>query len=126
MVELGVLVTVEDTPNLVVGAPAALACVASFASLRFNGSFDELQGAAPKGVDLDSYSVAVLAAPVCEVQVFGAKALDEREQIEQNCGSGGPPPRWPACPSSAQLRSPYVMSSAEASNSWRDRIGVAP
>src|SRR5438067_5095143 len=97
LVELGMLVTVEGRPNLVVGAPAAFACVASFASLRLNGSFDELQGTAPKGIDLDPYSVAVLAAPVREVQVLSAKALDKREQIEQNCGPGWPPPRWSPC-----------------------------
>jgi hypothetical protein len=38
-------------------------------------------------VDLDQYSVAVLTAPIREVQLLGAKALDEHEQIQQNCVS---------------------------------------
>jgi hypothetical protein len=54
---------------------------------------------------------------MCEVLLFGAKTLDEHEQIEQNCGLRGPSLRWPARPSLAQLGSPDVMSSAEASNS---------
>ena len=85
--EVGVLVTVEDTPDLVVGAAAPFPRVASFISLRLNCSLDELQGAASMRVDLDQYSVAVLTAPIREVQLLGAKALDEHEQIQQNCVS---------------------------------------
>jgi hypothetical protein len=124
--EVGMFVAVEDAPDLIVGAPPAFACVASLDPLCPNGFLDELHGRAPKVIDLDPYSVAVPAAPVSEVRVLGTKALYEHEQLGQNCGLGGPPPRWPACASPTQLRSPDVMSSAEASNSWRDRIGVAP
>jgi hypothetical protein len=85
--EVGVLVTVKYAPDLVMGTPAPFPRVASFSSLRFNCSLHELQGAASMRVDLDQYSVAVLAAPVREVELLGAKALDEYEQIEQNCVS---------------------------------------
>jgi hypothetical protein len=80
------LVTVEDTPNLVVGPPAASLRFTSFASLRFNSSLDELQGSASIRIELDPYSVAALAAPVCEVQVLGTKTFDEHEQVKQNRG----------------------------------------
>jgi hypothetical protein len=115
--EVGVLITVEDAPDLVMGAPAPSPRFASLGSLRLDCSLDELQGAAAKGIDLDQYLIAVLAAPICEVLLLGTKALDECEQIEQNCGFRGPSLRWPARPSLAQLGSPDVMSSAEASNS---------
>jgi hypothetical protein len=40
--EIGVLVTVEHAPNLVMGAPAPLLGVASFSSLRLHCSVDKL------------------------------------------------------------------------------------
>jgi len=115
--EVGVLITVEDAPNLVVGTPTPSPRFASLGSLRFDCSLDELQRTAPIGIDLDQYSAAVLAAPICEVLLLGTKTLDEREQIEQDCSLRGPSLRWSARPSLAQLGSPDVMRSAEASNS---------
>jgi hypothetical protein len=79
------LITVEHAPDLVVGPAAASFRVASFASLGLNSSLYELQGAAPKGIDLDQYSVTVLTAPVCEVVILGTETLDKREQVEKNC-----------------------------------------
>jgi hypothetical protein len=79
------LVTIEDAPDLVVGAPVPFSRITSFGPPRLNCSLDELQGAASVGIDLDAYPIAVLAAPVREVQLFGTKALGEHEQIEHNC-----------------------------------------
>jgi hypothetical protein len=81
---------------------------------------------ASERIYLNPYSAAVLAAPVCEVQIFSTQALDEHEQIGQHRGLRRPPSGWATSLAAAQLRSPDVMSSAEASNSWCDRIGVAP
>jgi hypothetical protein len=86
LVEVGMLVSVEDAPDLVVGPSSPFLRVASFDPLSLDGSLDELHGGASIGVDFDQDSVAVLAAPVCEVQVLGTKALDKHEQIEQNRG----------------------------------------
>jgi hypothetical protein len=115
--EVRVLITVEDAPDLVMGAPAPSPRFASLSSLCLDCSLDELQRSAPIGIDLDQYSVAVLAAPICEVLLLGTKALDEYEQIEQDCGLRRASLWWPARPSLAQLGSPDVMSAAEASNS---------
>jgi hypothetical protein len=65
--EVGVHVTIEDAPDLVVGPPASSSRIAGLGSLSLDGFLDELHGAASKGGDLDQYSVAVLTPPVSEV-----------------------------------------------------------
>src|SRR5712691_9235958 len=126
LIEARVLVTVEDAPDLAVSSPTSLPRVASLGSLCPNRSLDELKGGASKGVDLDPYSIAAPAVPVCEIHILSTKTLDEHEQLEPNRSRRGTPSRRPARLAAAQLRSPDVMSSAVTSNSWRDRIGVAP
>ncbi len=123
--EIGVLVTIEHAPYLVVGPPASLPSVPGFDSPRLYGSLDELKRGATVVVYLDPYAVAVLAAPICQVDFLGTKTLNEHEQLGQQSGFRGAPVRA-ARPAVVQLRSPDVMSSAETSNSRCDRIGAAP
>ena len=61
------LITVEDAPDLIVGPSPPSLLLSSFYSLCLNSMLDQLQGATPIGIDLDQYSVAVPAAPVCEI-----------------------------------------------------------
>jgi len=60
------------------------------------------------------------------VVTIGYTGLRWGETIGQQGGLRGAPLRWAARPAVAQLRSPDVMSPAEAPNSRCDRIGVAP
>jgi len=124
--EIGVLVTIEHAPYLVVGSPAPLPLVPGFDSLRLYCSFDELQRTATVVVYLDPHAVTVLAVPIGQIDFLSSKTLNEHEQLRQQCGLRGAPSRWAARPAVTQLRSPDVMSSAETSNSRCDRIGVAP
>lgn len=84
--EIGVLVTIEHAPYLVVGSPAPLPGVPGFDSLRLYSSLDELQRAATVVVYLDPHAVTVLAAPICQVDFLSPKSLDEHEQFGQQGG----------------------------------------
>ncbi len=124
--EIGVLVTIKHAPYLVVGSPAPFPGVPGFDSLRLYCSLDELQRTATVVVYLDPHAVTVLTAPIGQVDFLSTKTLNEHEQLGQQGGLRGAPVRRAARPAVAQLRSPDVMSSAEAPNSRCDRIGVAP
>ncbi len=81
--KIGVLVTIEHAPCLVVGSPAPLPGIPGFDPLRLYCSLDELQRSATVVVYLDPHAVAVLAAPVCQIDFLSTKSLDEHEQLGQ-------------------------------------------
>jgi hypothetical protein len=121
-----VLVAVKDAPDLVVSAPAFLCCFACLGALCFHGSLDKLQWAAPERIYRDIDPIAVSPVPVSEVLLFCAFSLDEREQLKSECGPGNASSRRPYPFAPVHGWSPEVVRSAAASNSWRERIGVAP
>jgi hypothetical protein len=124
--EVRVFVTVEDAPDLIVRPTTTLSRIARFDSLCLDCLLYELQGTALIAIDGHEHSITVSAVPVDKVRPFGAKALSEHKEIAPNGRSRRTPSRWSAHGAAGQLRSPEEMSSAVSSNSWRDRIGVAP
>ncbi len=126
LAEVGVLIAVEDAPDLVVRPASSPSGVLRLGPSCSDSSLDKLKGPASVGIDGDAHAVAVTSMPVDEVHLLGSKAFDERQQFEPAGRVRHPPSGRPAPPVATQLRSPEVMRSAVASNSWRERIGVAP
>ena len=52
-----------------------------FYSLRLYGSLDELKRGATVVINLDPHTVAVLAAPVRQIDFLSTKTLDEHKQL---------------------------------------------
>lgn len=103
----------------------ASASVVGLVPVRLHRSLDQLERAGAVGIDSDAHLVSVAAMPVDEVHLLGLEAFHEDEQFPAEGGRRHAATRRPV-PAPAHVRSPEPMSSAAASNSWRDRIGVAP
>lgn len=124
--QVRMLVDIEHTPDIVVGTAAAALLVGSLLLLGRNGVFDELERAAAKLGDTDVGTVSMASGPMDDVVLLGSCPFDEDQEVDCNGSVASLSPRPTTRATATQSRSPALMRPAAASNSPRDRIGVAP
>ena len=77
-------------------------------------------------VDSNQYPIAIKTSPPNEVRLLRALTFDKYKKFKADSRARHALPGRTSLARTVQLRSPEVMKSAAASNSWRDRMGVAP
>ncbi len=77
--EVRVIVTVEHTPDLVMGPTSLTFGVVGFLPLSLNCVLNELQRSAAERVDAYAHLVAVSTVPVDQVHLFGSATFYEDE-----------------------------------------------
>lgn len=121
---VGVLVSVEDTPDLVVRATAGSAFLPSLSSPGGGSTVDQRERPAVKRVHGDQHGVTKRAPPMDEVAILCPLALCEDEELASRLRCPSSLDGWPGR-RGVQL-SPAVMRAAAAANSSCDRMGVPP
>ena len=119
-------VDIEDAPDPVMRTTSTPLRVPRLLPLSFNRMLYELQRASVKLGNMDEDVVAMLLCPVDEITLFGAFPFDEHENLGPNRDAADSALRSSSRLPLGQSRAPVVISSAAASNSWRDNTGVAP
>lgn len=123
--DVRVLVSIEDSPYFVEGAASRVRCFSLSFEFHIGGSPHEGERVVPFGrVDGDEHPVAEVPSPRQEVAGFGLLAFDDDVQGVQVRWLPGTS-RWAAAAAKAHDWS-EVISSAAATNSCAEMIGVAP
>ncbi len=118
------LVSIEDTPHLIVRTATPARRIPGFSSLGLDGPVHERKRRAVEAIDSDQHGIAVGAPPVDEVAILGSLALGENEQLALRLSNPSAAEFSPGDPG-GQL-SPAVIRDAAATNSSCERMGVAP